>query len=546
MPISEFSSRGVPRAKIAFFNELPSPSDLERFKERKFECVPCTEEDLHNPKFVTLLDAVIFSQKPQKRIALVPVLLAVIPLLLNNDVRVYVRIAQDPDGTHAARKLIIDPLLDLPAPLANISPTEWDQIPEASRERVESRLAPYVYIFDSSESWANVAHTICDHPAGSTPNTELSFDGYDIKSLDQDGQDEWITLLQRAFFDCHGLHLEKMTDGLSGAHVFKAYASLQQPLVGGHANGWPYLHLVKLGPRKKIVEEYDKYIGRALDYVPFHLGPRLRLDRCNLGYSQGILVGDFVEGAEPIRDCATTGRAGHAIANLFDKTLGTWRKQAKVNSDRTLGQFLEGKWLDKDNQEITLSQTRASIVSQLGGSPSVGPLRAIFNRCSQSQVLTGPAHGDLHATNILVRNGDAILIDFEKMEDEFPMLYDPASLETGLLIEGFGCDRRSKENPSHLLESISSLYTWNTLNSFVVPCHATDPSSWFYECVGQIRTLSRHAEQCGGQYALVLAVCLIHKGCSSQLFGEAKENLRAISFLLGQRILTQVNQQFTQ
>ncbi|MGO8754723.1 MAG: hypothetical protein ACLQHK_05780 [Gallionellaceae bacterium] len=545
MTISEFSSKGVPRAKIAFYKELPLAADLERFKERKFECVTCTEEDLQKPEFVALLDAVIFSQKPEKRNALGPVLRATIPRLLNNDVRVYVRVAPDPDKTPVARKLVIDALLDLGAPLVNAQPEEWDRIPKASREREGSYLAPYVYIFEFSESWASIAHTVCDHPAGNAPNTELNFDGHDIKSLGQVGHDERLMLLQRAFSNCHTLHLEKMTDGLSGAPVFKAYAS-QNTLVGGWKYDWPCLHLVKLGPRKKIVDEYDKYIGHALDYVPFHLGPKLRLDRCNLGYSQGILVSDFVEGTEAIRDCAPKGRSGHAIANLFDKTLGAWRKQAKDNSHRTLGQFLEGKWLDEDKKEISLPQARANIVSQLGGTPVVGPLRAIFNRCSQSQALTGPAHGDLHATNVLVRNGDAIIIDFEKMEDEFPMLYDPASLEGGLLVEGFGCDLRSENNPGKLLESISRLYNLDILNNFVVPCHATNPSSWFYDCVGQIRTLSRHAELSDGQYALVLAVCLIRKGCNSLSFEPAYENLRAISFMLGQQILTQVDQHFTQ
>jgi len=546
MPIREFSSTGVPRAKIAFYKELPSASDLERFKERKFECVPCTMEDLQNPGFVTLLDAVVFSQNPEKRNALQPVLRAVIPLLLNNDVRTYVRIAWDPDEGEGARKLVIDTLLDLRVPLANIRREEWERIPKKLREREGSNLAPYIYIFDCTESWASVAHTVCDHPAGNAPNTKLKFDGHDIQSLGQDGYDERLMLLQRAFSNCHTLHLEKMTDGLSGAPVFKAYAS-QHPLVGGWKYDWPSLHLVKLGPRKKIVDEYDKYIGHALDYVPYHLGPKLRLDRCNLGSSQGILVGDFVEGTEAIRDCAPAGRGGHAIANLFDKTLGAWRKQAQRNTHRTLRQFLEEKWLDEDKKEIILPPARAKIVSKLGGTPVVTPLRAIFNRCSQSQVLTGPAHGDLHATNVLVRNGDAIIIDFEKMEDEFPMLYDPASLEGGLLVEGFGSDKRSKDDPRKLLESILPLYNLEILNNFVISCHATNPSSWFYDCVGQIRTLSRHAELSDGQYALVLAVCLIRKGCNSHSFDDpAYENLRAISFILGQKILTQIDQQATQ
>ena len=47
MPIREFSSKGMPRAKIAFFKELPSDVDLDRFRERKFRCEVCTEDDLY-------------------------------------------------------------------------------------------------------------------------------------------------------------------------------------------------------------------------------------------------------------------------------------------------------------------------------------------------------------------------------------------------------------------------------------------------------------------------------------------------------------------
>jgi len=269
------------------------------------------------------------------------------------------------------------------------------------------------------------------------------------------------------------------------------------------------------------------------------------LDQCNLGSTQGILVGDFVEGTESIRDSAPAGRGGHAIANLFDKTLGAWRKQANLNPNRNLGDFLEKKWLKDDGSEISLPPSRAAIVSQLGCETDVRRLRAIFTRLSTSHAITGPAHGDLHATNILVRNGDAIIIDFEKMEDEFPLLYDPASLEGGLLVESFGRDRRIRDNAKELLDSISSLYTWKTLIGFVTPCHAANSSSWFFDCVGQIRTLSRYAEQCEGQYALVLAICLIRKGCNSHIFGDlAYENLRAISFVLGHAILTQMDSEF--
>lgn len=281
---------------------------------------------------------------------------------------------------------------------------------------------------------------------------------------------------------------------------------------------------------------------RALDYVPFYLSPRLRLDRCNLGSSRGILVGDFVEGAEPIGDCAPSGRASHAITNLFGKTLGVWHKQAKQTSDSNLAQYLEEKWLGEMGQEIVLPPTRAEIVKRLGGIPVVEPFREIFNRCAHGPVLLGPVHGDLHAVNVLVRGSDAIIIDFEKMTEPFPTLFDPASLESGLLVAGFVRDDHSSTKPKALLESLLPLYSFDALKNFVIPYHhPADSSAWFYDCVAQIRAATRHAERASGQYALVLALCLLRKGCNPHLLKPGYENLRAIAFILGQKILQGVD-----
>lgn len=542
MPIREFSFEGFPRKKIGFYKEMPAEPDLERFKEREFECKLYTEKDIQNPELVVQLDAVIFSQKPEKRNALLPMLNKTIPMLLNNDVRVYIRIALDPNETSAARNLVIDALLTSNFPLANLQPEEWARIPEGSREREGSNLAPYVYIFDATANWASVAHTVCDHPAGNPPNKKLEIDRYDISRLRRVDEyfKEDLLLLQRAFFNYNKLKLQLLNGGLSGSIVFKAYAS-------GLTEEWPCLYFVKLGPRKKIIDEYDNYTGRgralqALDNVPFHLSPRLRLDRCNLGSSRGILVGDFVEGAEPIGDCAPSGRANHAIANLFGKTLGIWHKQAKKTSDITLAQYLEEKWLN-EKKEIDPPPKRGEIVKRLGGIPLVKPLREIFNRSAHGSALLGPAHGDLHAGNVLIRGSDAIIIDFEKMTGPFPILYDPASLESGLLVAGFVHDDRSSRKPEALLQSILPLYSFDVLKNFVIPYHhPADPSAWFYDCVAQIRTATRHAELTSGQYALVLALCLIRKGCNTTLFKSKGENLRAISFILGQRILTEIGQ----
>jgi len=147
----------------------------------------------------------------------------------------------------------------------------------------------------------------------------------------------------------------------------------------------------------------------------------------------------------------------------------------------------------------------------------------------------------MHATNVLVRHGDAILIDFEKLEQHFPLTYDPASLEAGLLVEGFIQDLKKKKfTLKKLVRMIEPLYEEDALKiGQTTFCRPGDPTEWFYNAVNQIRTLSWSAEEKPGQYALTLALCLIRKGCNPHIDLEAKEpnTLRAIAFFFGQKIL---------
>ncbi len=190
---------------------------------------------------------------------------------------------------------------------------------------------------------------------------------------------------------------------------------------------------------------------------------------------------------------------------------------------------------------IELPPARAKIVHDLGGDTDIAPLKKIFEDHGKTSVLIAPAHGDMHATNVLVRHGDAILIDFEKLEEHYPLTYDSASLEGGLLVEGFIREiEKKKLKPNELVKLIEPLYEQSALKvggmTLCRPGHATE---WYYDAVNQIRTLSWSAENASGQYALTLALCLIRKGCNTHetLEGEAPSALRAIAFFFGQKIL---------
>jgi hypothetical protein len=542
MAIREFSSEGTPRTKIAFVGGLPDAENLDWFKKRNFLCESCTPEQLRRAEYAVQLDAVIWTQDPKKLGTLPHELRTIATSLLNQDVRVYIRLA-------SARSLVLNTLIEGAIPVANLLPEEWQMIPEEGRERERSFLMPCVFILESASSWADIATVVCGRPAGPSPKFELKVDGTFLRErFGSEGHLERVTLLKRAFWNCAELQLTSLEGGMSGAPVFKAYASLG-PGFGlvqrGATGAYPHLFFVKIGPRKKIIDEYDKYVWHISDYVPFHLRPRLRLDRCNLGSAQGILVGDFAEGTESLITCARGTRCGHAIANLFDKTLGGWRKQKRLDTGQSLSQHLERKWHKEGSSVlITLPPARAEIVRHLGGDTDIAALKTAFENRGNTSPLVAPAHGDMHATNVLVRHGDAILIDFEKLEQHYPLTYDPASLEGGLLVEGFIKDLKKKRfEPTELVQLIEPLYEQSALKGTATThCRPGDPTEWYFDAVNQIRTLSRAAENEPGQYALTLALCLIRKGCNTHenLDAAAPSMSRAIAFFFGQKILREI------
>jgi hypothetical protein len=136
----------------------------------------------------------------------------------------------------------------------------------------------------------------------------------------------------------------------------------------------------------------------------------------------------------------------------------------------------------------------------------------------------------------LVRGTDAILIDFERLCANAPLLCDLASLEGGLLVEAFARDKRPAQE---WLDSIRDLYQRPILRE-PMKHDPRNPSAWFYGCVRQIRLHARELECETDQYEVVLAVALVAKGCNPHQFEERCEELRAAAYLLGENILTSV------
>ena len=386
---------------------------------------------------------------------------------------------------------------------------------EMAHQDVQS--PPYV-ILQEFLTWKAIAREIIPNPSGRAPRLDLRIESDNVK-LEPDCK----LLIQRAFHDCQDVHLFPMLDGMSGVLVFRATATLS-----------PGVHLqyfVKLGDRNEIFTEYFNYVENVRPFIPFHLGPHLDYDRCCLGSDKGIIVGDFVNESESLHNCACDGRATHAIASLFNQTLSGWYLQAKQDS-RSISTLLTPLF------PKTIHPNRFNSAKKLGAKKKLEELLEVIEKIHSSPVLVGPIHGDLHAKNVLVRTTEAIVIDFHKFSKNYPLVYDAACLEVGLLVDGFAQDK--KRATKTWLKTVKPLYC--TTNLYIVPAcdHPKNPSSWFYNSVRQIRIHARQMEREENQYAIALVVALLKKACKDIEVTLKEEGRRASAYYFAEQILVNI------
>jgi hypothetical protein len=538
MTIAEFSF-GRERSVIGYFGEQPPSEALKIFADMGYQIEPFGAAELIDSEALATTDSVIFSQSLQKPTRIFGDLDLYAKTLLSQDCRIYLRVAQPEFHSDRMRAIVVNAIDTLKLPPSGLSDDEGDSLGEWFCEHKLSAFAPFVHLCGRPNDWSEIAKTIRDNPAGKAPNLSMSVDAVNSKGDALKLTDEQLMLIRRAFWNCASVHLVGMTNGLSGVPAFRAYAELAQGLPGK----WPYLYFVKIGSRQKISTEYRMYQANALEYIPYHLGPRLRQDRCGLAASEGIIVGDYVSGSESLRDCAKDGRAAPAIANLFNSTLWAWRQVATTKKG-SVPEYLEHLF------PTSIPRHREDYIRELGATLSVTELKDLFMACNENPVLAGPIHGDLHATNVLVRSADAIVIDFEKVGFDMPLVYDAASLEGGLLVDCFIGDQRS---PASWLESIRSLYDGAAFGDEVIPCHPKDRSAWYFDCVRQIRIHARQLERAPRQYAVALALALAKKACNPEDFRDdsgtkpapsqhmTREHLRAAAYVLAEQILKTIS-----
>ena len=521
MPIN--AGRLPGRQLVAWLETEPPDEGRRAFEDRKFRVDPCSEQQLRQPDFLAGLTAVVFTQNAAKPLQVAQHLRDHGARLLDYDCQIILR--------PGSRELSLEPSIFTSVIDKLRLSTAWLPPKEAAKlkwQRPIGTLPPFprAHFFSFDIAWPEIANVVAANPPGPAPNLSLEITTQGVKSESSGSapglaEDEKI-LIRRAFSDCADISLVAVGGGRSGLSVYRAHAELEKGLEGR----WPQPYFVKIGDRQKVLAEYENYEGRVRPYVPFHLGPHLDAKRCCLGARKGVIVGDYVEESESLRDCACEGRAASAIACLFDRTLLGWHRVSETKSI-SISKALKHRFPWK------IVGPRFLRAQALGATRNLGQLRNLFRACSSKPVLIGLVHGDLHSANVRVRATDAIVIDFFAHQ-RFPLVYDAATLEASLLVEGFADDTRDIQEWLH---SVESLYAQPPLTGTLPYVNPKSASFWFYSCVHQVRRYARQWECERNQYAGALAVALLIKAAKDPRAAEPEASRRAAAYVLAERLL---------
>lgn len=494
------------RKRVAWFQSDPPSDGLRAFTERGFVVDTIRGEDVGVPADLAGVAAVVFIQSLTKLTQIGHSLAAHARLLLDCDCRIIVRPAPIEQALSVFQRIVAELGLDVASPTDMSLPA-----------------LPHIRVCDVATPWADIANYVTENPPGPAPRSN---DELEISVVNERGEAVSLEasrdiLLRRAFSDCSKVHLVPMDEpGKSGAIAYRAYADLANPEHGR----WPVAYFVKLGSKDKILQEYTNYLKYVAPYIPFHLGPHLVRERCCLGASQGVIVGDYVDESEDLISCAPGGRSAAAISCLFDRTLHGWYRDPKtIDMSIAATLHLPGQ----------INPSRINRAYELGATLNLDDLQELFQRCTSVPVLFGGAHGDLHARNIRVRATDAIVIDFFAHR-VCPLVCDAASLEASLLVDGFSGDRRDARD---LLASIETLYAKAPLEPGLPHANPRNPSAWFFRAVRQIRLHAQQMESGANQYAGALAVALLAKAKKDPTAAEPAASHRAMAYVVAERVL---------
>jgi hypothetical protein len=360
---------------------------------------------------------------------------------------------------------------------------------------------------------------IVDTEPGPSWRRDVKFSGLGYSKLGDEDQ----LLLQRAFHDCTEVCLEPLVGG--SATVFQAFARLRTSLAGP----CPLPFFVKIDRYPKIQREIENYRSCTALFVPFYARPNLDFDRCMLGDERGIIVGNFVEHSNSLAELITQGSAQTAINSLFDDALRGWRQQAILPTsslvERPLANSMGGA--ARTNGAVR-AEERASKAKPFGAKLTAAALAEKLEALPAIKHRQALMHGDLHAENVRVRNGQAILIDFAAVA-QGPLVADPAGLETAICLTAAAPDEKT------WCCCLGELYDPLNLGRLPQTRLPGAPMASICDAVRRIRRFGLSEEMSSNEYATALAISLLRHAYRRPLENE-DANRRPYLFALAEKI----------
>jgi hypothetical protein len=306
-------------------------------------------------------------------------------------------------------------------------------------------------------------------------------------------------------------------------------------------------YFVKVDHVKSIEKETFNYHEFVKPFIPFHLHPSLGNERSVRTLKTAALVGDFVENAVPLRDALRVGQGDGAIFSLFETTLRGLRSHT-IKGPKQPGVLEEFLTVKVRAHEIAKHHpSRIRFLRKYKKIRKPTEIEQVLITSAEN-ILTqkGPYHGDLHYSNVMVRNRDAIIIDFGSMGPFGPLYADPAILEVSLV---FGTDNHDDPN---------SFNTWRKFVDYIFldPLNPPLPKgdfpqfAWLHKAVRELR----HVVACCGveeQEALtILAGCLLRYGrnpplkLASKQLDSLAESRRAYGLVVAYKICELIEKKY--
>lgn len=374
-----------------------------------------------------------------------------------------------------------------------------DDVAGEFQRRAGTKATPRNVVVRTNHDAYVAAQRQAEHDSGAAASATLDIEL--VQNL-QPLKTEDRILLRRAFHDCSRIVLDEMTGGLSEARVFAAFMTIDR----SNAGRWPQPDFVKIDCHDKIEREHGKYREYAERYIPF--GQRPNIHTMVKGHSRALLRGSFVDRSESLWDLVQRNMATSAITHLFDETLKGWHDQA-YGRPPTFGSVARA--MEKAKVIAPGQIDPKYLDDDVAAEPVTTPDKLWSALVSLEQNFReSPCHGDLHAENVRVQDGRAILIDMASVAVA-PVTTDIAALETWV---GFNAPRGTNMDvweDRAWQEHVDWLYGPGFFISAPEPPEPTHPLRWMTNAVRQLRQRGLAAQSEPGEYQIAVAVQLLRR-----------------------------------